>query len=277
MYHLTGAGTLFYRLICRPFWDSRVNALDCLCCVSILIHCITGLYYNNAAFILDSAASDLDKLLVAVNCITIIAVIGLFTITFTENQFRVSHTNVISKAMGGVISKLQLTLRTRCDVLLRHLNEEARNQSMDLGSEVAHPIFGLGKVRDKTEKPRTFTVTFQDGCTQFFATEEEVAELAITTGKANDAPLCEQFKAAAAAALEGTSITASNLTLEALFFVLLLVTCEEDSHTLLLSRRVRESIGQRDGISIHVVAPPVHKHRNTPRCFTSAFVGRRAG
>ena len=103
-----------------------------------------------------------------------------------------------------------------------------------------------------TEK-REVTVYFQDGCSQYFATEQEVAELALTTGKANAAPLCEPFKAAVSAALEGTNITASNFTLESLFYVLLLVTCQEDSHTLLLSRRVRDSIGQRDGISIAVV------------------------
>ena len=229
-----------------------MNALDCLCCVSILVHCIAGLYFNNAAFIFDSAASNLDSLLVAVNVITMIGIVGLFSINLTENFFRASHTTAISRAMGDVVSQLQLTLRTRAEVLLGHLNENAQNPSMQLGSEVAHPTFGLGRIKDMTEK-REVTVYFQDGCSQYFATEQEVAELALTTGKANAAPLCEPFKAAVSAALEGTNITASNFTLESLFYVLLLVTCQEDSHTLLLSRRVRDSIGQRDGISIAVV------------------------
>ena len=33
---------------CRsPFWDKRVNVLDCSCCLAILIHCVAYLYATN--------------------------------------------------------------------------------------------------------------------------------------------------------------------------------------------------------------------------------------
>lgn len=251
-----------------------MNALDCVGCVSILIHCITGLYYNNAAFVVDSGASDLDFLLVAVNAITFAAIISLYAITLTENMFRKSHTKVIAKAMGRVIPELQSTLRTRSDVVIEELFESAKvAPSMQLGSEVVHPTFGIGRVRDLTEKPSlTVTVIFENGSSQFFERHEDLAQLTLTTGKVNDTALCEQFKAAVTKALAGTSITASNFVIEALFYVLLLVTCEEDSHTLLLSNRVRDAIGQRDGISKAVVRTHTNAIQTPPMHATHAAV-----
>jgi hypothetical protein len=56
----------------RPFWDKRVNALDCACCMSIMVHCVASLYYNNAEFVHPGSwkARKLDELLVAVNILT---------------------------------------------------------------------------------------------------------------------------------------------------------------------------------------------------------------
>ena len=48
----------------RPYWDKRVNYLDCLCCISILLHCIASLYFNNELCLSDDGSVVLDALLV---------------------------------------------------------------------------------------------------------------------------------------------------------------------------------------------------------------------
>jgi hypothetical protein len=55
----------FLRAVGSPYWDARVVNLDTMCCVSILLHLIASLYYNNKQFVeedLDGAAS-LDSVL----------------------------------------------------------------------------------------------------------------------------------------------------------------------------------------------------------------------
>jgi hypothetical protein len=32
----------------RPYWDKRVDALDCICCLSILLQLEATIYFNNA-------------------------------------------------------------------------------------------------------------------------------------------------------------------------------------------------------------------------------------
>ena len=36
--------------LCSPFWDKRVNRLDCACCISIIVHSIAALYFNSPTF-----------------------------------------------------------------------------------------------------------------------------------------------------------------------------------------------------------------------------------
>ena len=36
--------------LCSPFWDKRVNRLDCACCLSIIVHSIAALYFNSPTF-----------------------------------------------------------------------------------------------------------------------------------------------------------------------------------------------------------------------------------
>lgn len=38
-------------MLCRPFWDSNVDRLDCLCCAVIMLHVVATMYYNNLDFI----------------------------------------------------------------------------------------------------------------------------------------------------------------------------------------------------------------------------------
>ena len=69
-------------LMVRPFWDTRLNVLDCVGCVSILLHVIANVLYNNADFIRppdsDIKSSEdaraLNFYLVVVNLLVIICI-----------------------------------------------------------------------------------------------------------------------------------------------------------------------------------------------------------
>ena len=55
--------TLGAAFVFSPFWDKRVENLDCLCCISILLHLIAFLYYNNPELIKSDSdgAAALDR------------------------------------------------------------------------------------------------------------------------------------------------------------------------------------------------------------------------
>ncbi len=106
---------------CSPFWDKRVNVLDCFCCLGILCHLVAGLYYNNKPFIADKdgkpslGADALDRVLVAVNSLLIAAMLALFATTFSENRLRSYSTSRLSKRVADVFIKFQTELRRNRD------------------------------------------------------------------------------------------------------------------------------------------------------------------
>ena len=81
------------RYVRRPFWDKRVDMLDCVCCLSILLHVESTLYYWNPLFVNlgSGGAEQLDGLLVAANVICVLHMFGLFFLTLIEHRFRHSR------------------------------------------------------------------------------------------------------------------------------------------------------------------------------------------
>ena len=53
-------GVLFALGLRRPYWDKRVNYLDCFCCLTILLLILSSLYFNNGSF-LDENVLPLSK------------------------------------------------------------------------------------------------------------------------------------------------------------------------------------------------------------------------
>ena len=41
---------LILQFALRPYWDKRVDLLDCVCCLSILLHLEANVYFNNAEY-----------------------------------------------------------------------------------------------------------------------------------------------------------------------------------------------------------------------------------
>ena len=67
--------------------------LDCVCCLSILLHVESTLYYWNPLFVNlgSGGAEQLDGLLVAANIICVLHMFGLFFLTLIEHRFRHSR------------------------------------------------------------------------------------------------------------------------------------------------------------------------------------------
>jgi hypothetical protein len=50
----------------RPYWDKRVNYLDCFCCLTILLLILSSLYFNNGSF-LDENVLPLSKVFCSIS------------------------------------------------------------------------------------------------------------------------------------------------------------------------------------------------------------------
>ena len=95
--------------------------MDCVCCLSILLHFVSFLYFNDKAFIRQQGAVELDAILVVVNCLVFIAILFLFIWTLLEHYFRHYTTAVLSKHVGDLVVKIQAELTQRRSVLTQHL------------------------------------------------------------------------------------------------------------------------------------------------------------
>jgi hypothetical protein len=112
------------QFVAQPFWDKRVNHLDCFCCVVIMLHLIAFLYFNNEEFVASAAAEKLDSLLFSFDVIAMIAITALFAITLTENYFKRISISRLTAAVSVMFVSMQQELRAKRDDFLRLLDEE---------------------------------------------------------------------------------------------------------------------------------------------------------
>ena len=123
---LTIVLSCLFQFVNRPFWDKRVNWLDCFCCVSIMLHCIGLLYWNNIEFAVDQdgdtgplsakwafakGAIPLDGILVAICILNFAAILALFACNLVEMKFRRHIIDALSRTVARAVIKLQVALR----------------------------------------------------------------------------------------------------------------------------------------------------------------------
>ena len=78
----------------RPFWDSRLDSLDCLCCASILLHTVATEFFNNPSFAYINGKAEeefvsvythqLEVVLICFNALTLVAIFTLFVNSLLE-------------------------------------------------------------------------------------------------------------------------------------------------------------------------------------------------
>jgi hypothetical protein len=250
---LTITVAMLLQFICQPYWDKRVNALDCMCCLSITMHCIAVLYYNNMDFVnnKDKVSLEgglvLDGLLVAADIICFALTGLLFAKTFTENTFRNMSCKFLTNNIVQTLLQLQQELvkeRDTFDQLLHRNNvvmtPVSKSQSQSGESNAATVVEG--------------TVTDANVVTNSipFASSQAMVDEPRATPIPGEVTR-EGFIAAASQAL-GHQV--GRPSLEALFFTLRLIQVDDDEHALEMSDVTREKLADKgEPIPIALVSP----------------------
>jgi hypothetical protein len=144
--HLHGVGILIivffalFQFVCSPFWDRRVNWLDCICCLSILLHLISFIYYNDSDFTLAPGAAAFDTILVVVNILVIICILALFFVSAAEAIFRRHATFKVASSVSKDLVDLQANLMSCRDKFCAEVESRAQKPMSDI-----HNDFRLSK------------------------------------------------------------------------------------------------------------------------------------
>ena len=109
------ATCILLQFVHKPYWDYLVDYLDCGCALSILLHCIASLYYNNLAFTTTPAfakdALGLDNLLVAANSLCFIAILALFVRQLCMKLLARRVFDAVAEKVINHIISMQLALK----------------------------------------------------------------------------------------------------------------------------------------------------------------------
>ena len=108
----------------RPYWDPLSNILEVAASLSILLHLVASLLYNNVDFNDNSGgAAPLDTILVVVNCLVLAFFIALTVRDVVNEHFRKSVVSAMSKSIGEVVVSIQKELQKRSNQLDRIMVE----------------------------------------------------------------------------------------------------------------------------------------------------------
>jgi hypothetical protein len=163
----------------RPFWDPRIDNLDCICCASLLLHVIASLLYNNPSFTHDSddptrvagqpsvGARSLETAMICVNALTLLTILGLFLTEFCERELKSHAVRTVTKTVTRLIVKLQRDLQSSRQTFLDALSRaRSAPPELELGCHVQHAIHGRGELKDvlvAEDGTKSFVVVFDSG------------------------------------------------------------------------------------------------------------------
>ena len=118
-----GDGKTVWVAVGSPYWDARVVNLDTMCCVSILLHLIASLYYNNNMIVIEDlvGAASLDSVLVAANIVCFAVIGGLFAVNLLEKKFTVSAVRTISRRIARTVAAVQIELQRSSSGFMQHV------------------------------------------------------------------------------------------------------------------------------------------------------------
>ena len=124
-----------FQFVCSPFWDRRVNWLDCICCLSILLHLISFIYYNDSDFTLAPGAAAFDTILVVVNILVIICILALFFVSAAEAIFRRHATFKVASSVSKDLVDLQADLMSCRDKFCAEVESRAQKPFSDIPND----------------------------------------------------------------------------------------------------------------------------------------------
>jgi len=252
-----------------PFWDKRVNVLDCFCCLGILVHLISYLYYNNQRFISDTAgapsagASALDTVLVIVNAVLIASMLALFAVTFAENRLRSYSTSRLSKRVSEILVLFQTELRRNRDQFAQVLTDDLAVNAFEpyqVSDGVVHLELGQGTIKHVAENARmqAVEVEYQKGVLIACETATQLAEIRPCKEPAVGGEKEVYFRHFQQAVHNCTDMQKGALlttpaAIEATFSILKLLHIDDDRTTIVLSKSARDFMASDRPIPLNLV------------------------
>ena len=182
----------------RPFWDGYLDDLDCLCCISILLHVISSLFYNNESFIGRNAAEEgnmprgLEAVLLAINLSTLGIFLSLFIKSLIENKFKRQVVKVLSTHVADLVLQVQRQVAPKGAGFLQLI--ETAKLAMPLLDEnvrVFHETHGLGTIRSvqcENERAKPILVCFDSGAEHHYDMQQADRKLTVVFDPALNTP-----------------------------------------------------------------------------------------
>ena len=167
---------------CRPFWDSRLDHLDCVCCASILLHVIASQCYNSKEFNSgETGPQRLEMLLVAANVLILTLACFLTVATAVEGKVKTIAIATVCTAVSRRVISLRQRLSDESDAFFCELRRVLETiPTLGVGCRVVHADHGPGLVRDWTyddQGQRCWLVAFESGQQRQYSATSAVQKL----------------------------------------------------------------------------------------------------
>jgi hypothetical protein len=264
------------RLVHRPFWDDHLDDLDCLCCISILLHVIASLFYNNQDFVKSpdklnvngTGARMLEYVLLTINVCTLATFAALFVKALIEHKFKRETIKILSTH----VSRIVLTVKHNVSEMGAGFVElietlKVTSPKLDENVRIFHSSHGLGTIRSvacDNERQKPVLVCFDSGAEHHYSMEQADAKLTVVFDPALNTPNfvhAKHFKRAVNQVLSKNGTHLSSAGLEAVFLLLKMVDGNDGA------------AGNGPLISVGMVT---HAPLNSTRCHAALSVPRAA-
>ncbi len=159
----------------KPFWDSRLDYLDCVCSLSIMLHVLSLAYFNNPNFY-DEMDQDapwfFETGLFGINCLALLTIASLFVTSLVKQKFTSYAMARMAQIVARSIVLLQEDLLCQRDAFLPSIRKYvAETPSLGIGVRVSHASHGLGEIKDTArnddDKP-CWDVVFDSGDRRYY-------------------------------------------------------------------------------------------------------------
>jgi hypothetical protein len=115
----------------RPFWASSLDDLDCICCLSILLHVVGTLFFNNVDFFYENGAESsspriFEAALIATNLVALLFIMKLFLKQLIEKAFSEYALRTVISRVVLLVVDLQKQLGANRDQFVGILNLDRR-------------------------------------------------------------------------------------------------------------------------------------------------------
>ena len=228
-------------IVHRPFWDPRIDNLDCICCVSLLLHAIASLLYNNRDFTkseLDptrtsTGAISLETAMICVNALTLLAILGQFLTEFAEHELKSHAVRTMVKTVTRLVVKLQRDLQgSRLTFLAALDTARSAPPELEVGCFVQHAAHGHGECKDilcASDGTKIFVILFSSGDRHHYTEASAKRKLVVA-----ESAFCEQWDPVPLSLLltatKALPITVNPKLVEALFIILKAIEGKEGNY-----------------------------------------------